>query len=77
MYYRLKVVTLTLPPLRERQEDIRPLAEHFLARFSRELGMDNPGPTGEALALLTASPWPGNVRVITSYSIHYTKLYDT
>jgi len=66
LYYRLKVVTLTLPPLRERQEDIRPLADHFLARFSRELGMDNPGLTGEALALLTAHPWPGNVRELSN-----------
>jgi len=62
LYYRLKVVTLWLPPLRERSEDIPPLARYFLARFSREMDMPNPGITPEALAYLEAQPWPGNVR---------------
>ncbi len=59
LYYRLSVVTLQMPPLRDRKDDIPLLAEHFLRKFS-------PGPTvrlaPDALALLTAYGWPGNVR---------------
>jgi nitrogen regulation protein NR(I) len=62
LYYRLKVVTLNLPPLRERREDIPLLADYFLARFSRELDMPNPGLTPEAVEALSAHHWPGNVR---------------
>lgn len=62
LYYRLKVVTIFLPSLRERTEDIPVLADYFLARFSREAGIENPGITKEAKAILTASPWQGNVR---------------
>ncbi len=62
LYYRLNVVHIRVPPLRERREDILPLVEHFLDRFSRELGkrMAPPGP--EAAAVLRAHPWEGNVR---------------
>ena len=62
LYYRLKVVTVQLPPLRERSGDIPLLAEYFLSRFSKELGVDNPGITQAAIALLNESAWPGNVR---------------
>jgi nitrogen regulation protein NR(I) len=62
LYYRLKVVTLQLPPLRERVEDIPLLAEYFLSRFSREMDMENPGVTQEAKATLMGDAWPGNVR---------------
>jgi DNA-binding NtrC family response regulator len=62
LYYRLNVVTIRLPPLRERTEDIPLLAEYFLVKFSREMGIDNPGITEEAKALLAEHPWPGNVR---------------
>ncbi|MGB2928203.1 MAG: sigma 54-interacting transcriptional regulator, partial [Desulfobacterales bacterium] len=62
LYYRLQVVTIFLPSLRERTEDIPVLADYFLARFSREAGIENPGITEEAKAILTASPWQGNVR---------------
>ncbi len=62
LYYRLKVVSIFLPSLRERTEDIPVLADYFLARFSREAGVENPGITKEAKAILTASPWQGNVR---------------
>jgi len=62
LYYRLKVVTVTLPPLREREGDVPRLAAHFLARLAREMDMQNPGVTPEALDLLSAHPWPGNVR---------------
>jgi len=62
LYYRLKVVTVTLPPLREREGDVPRLAAHFLARLSREMDMQSPGLTPEALDLLASHPWPGNVR---------------
>ena len=62
LYYRLKVVTVWLPPLRERTSDIGYLVEYFLARFAAEVGMDNPGITREALDILHAHSWPGNVR---------------
>lgn len=66
LYYRLKVVTMRLPPLRERVEDIPLLARYFLGRFSRELGQPNPGLTDEAARLLSAHPWPGNVRELAN-----------
>ena len=62
LYYRLKVVTMTLPPLRERPGDIPLLVRYFLARFSREMGQPGPGMSEEAMRLLTSLPWPGNVR---------------
>ncbi|MGE4468809.1 MAG: sigma-54-dependent transcriptional regulator [Desulfovibrio sp.] len=66
LYYRLKVVTLYLPPLRERKEDIGLLAEYFLARFSRDMGMDNPGLTRDAVQFLQAQSWHGNVRELAN-----------
>jgi nitrogen regulation protein NR(I) len=66
LYYRLKVVTLWLPPLKERGQDIILLAEYFLARFAREMDMGNPGMTEEAKLLLQNHPWPGNVRELAN-----------
>jgi two-component system, NtrC family, response regulator AtoC len=62
LYYRLNVVRVEVPPLRERREDIPLLAEHFLARYSRELGRKPPHLTPEAQERLCAYAWPGNVR---------------
>ncbi len=62
LYYRLKGVTIRVPPLRERLEDVPQLAEYFLFRFQRDLGMDLRSFAPEALELLQAYPWPGNVR---------------
>ncbi len=62
LYYRLNVVSLRLPPLRERREDIPLLAEFFLRRFAREAGKNLSGYTPEALQTLVTYPWPGNVR---------------
>ena len=63
LYYRLNVITITAPPLRERREDVRVLAEHFLrvyaAKNNRRL---EEGLSEEALRRLEAHPWPGNVR---------------
>ena len=66
LYYRLKVVTIALPPLRDRPEDIPLLAEYFVARFAAELDMDNPGITPEALESLKNHLWPGNVRELAN-----------
>ncbi|MBI4827420.1 MAG: sigma 54-interacting transcriptional regulator [Nitrospinae bacterium] len=62
LFYRLNVVNVRVPPLRERGGDIQVLAEEFAARFSRELGREPRGFTPEAMAALMAYPWPGNVR---------------
>jgi two-component system response regulator HydG len=62
LYYRLNVVSLQLPPLRERPEDIEPLALHFLSRAAGRAGASLRGITPEALAALRDYPWPGNVR---------------
>jgi len=62
LYYRLNVIEIHLPPLRERREDIPLLAEHFVQRISSELGKDVNGISGAALKLLIAHDWPGNVR---------------
>ncbi|HVV88481.1 MAG TPA: sigma 54-interacting transcriptional regulator, partial [Kofleriaceae bacterium] len=62
LYYRLSVVATTVPPLRERGEDIPLLAEHFLARMRQQVGRRVVGFRPEAMRLLCAHTWPGNVR---------------
>ncbi len=62
LYYRLNVLTVRLPPLRERREDIPLLATAFLERTCREMGIGDKVFTPEALAALTSYHWPGNVR---------------
>jgi len=62
LYYRLRVIQIEMPPLRERREDIPYLAGHFLRRFGRRRPGGPPSITREALALLQDYPWPGNVR---------------
>jgi len=62
LYYRLHIVPLRIPPLRERRGDIELLVRHFIGEISRETGKRITGITDEALRLLTAYPWPGNVR---------------
>ncbi|RMG42683.1 MAG: sigma-54-dependent Fis family transcriptional regulator [Acidobacteria bacterium] len=62
LYYRLNVVTIALPPLRERREDIPLLAEHFLAEFSDEHGKPGLRFAPEAIPAMIQYDWPGNVR---------------
>ncbi|KAF1069692.1 MULTISPECIES: sigma 54-interacting transcriptional regulator [unclassified Variovorax] len=62
LYYRLNVVTLTLPPLSARREDIPLLANHFLQKLSTKYGKRLSGFAPEALKALTTAAWPGNVR---------------
>ena len=66
LYFRLKVVTIELPPLRERKEDIHPLIAFYLNKFSTELKIDNPGIQAEALAVLNRYEWPGNIRELSN-----------
>jgi two-component system nitrogen regulation response regulator NtrX len=62
LFYRLNVVPVKLPSLRERREDIPELVSHFLARFAAERRIAAPGISEEAMAALQAHDWPGNVR---------------
>jgi two-component system response regulator PilR (NtrC family) len=62
LYYRINVIPVRLPPLRERREDVPLLAEHFLAKYSAQMAKPLAGLSQEALALLTAYDWPGNIR---------------
>jgi len=66
LFYRLNVISLTLPPLRERREDVPLLASHFAARFGFKLGRRVAGFTPEARALLQRYAWPGNVRELSN-----------
>jgi transcriptional regulator with PAS, ATPase and Fis domain len=72
LYYRLNALSLTVPPLRERPEDIFPLLMHFLKQQSRgDLGF-----TGEARELLQAYPWPGNIRELGNVANHITLMAE-
>jgi DNA-binding NtrC family response regulator len=62
LYYRLSVIPIVIPPLRDRVEDIPELAYRFATRTATEIGKEIPSISPEALSLLTAYPWPGNVR---------------
>lgn len=66
LYYRLRVVTLTMPPLRDRKEDIDILVEYLLARLSTEMAQNNPGITNEALNKIKQHDWLGNIRELSN-----------
>ncbi len=67
LFYRLNVIPLTVPPLRERKEDIPLLARHFMERFSSEQSVEPKRLTEDAAAMLTSYTWPGNVRELKHY----------
>jgi two-component system, NtrC family, response regulator AtoC len=62
LYYRVNVVRIHLPALRERTEDVPELVHHFVERFNRRFGLHISGPTSTAMRALVDYPWPGNVR---------------
>jgi two-component system, NtrC family, response regulator PilR len=62
LFYRLNVIPMTMPPLRDRADDIPLIAEHFLGKYTREMSKSLDGFSPEALAALVAYRWPGNVR---------------
>ncbi len=74
LYHRLNVVTIRVPPLRERLGDVPLLVDHFLERFSRELALENPAMAGDALEALCAHSWPGNVRELR-HCIHRAMIF--
>ena len=76
LYYRINVVQLRIPPLRERTSDIPALARHFLGRMATQPGLRSLGITDEALSLLKAYNWPGNVRQLQSALFRAAVLCD-
>jgi two-component system response regulator PilR (NtrC family) len=62
LFYRINVIPLTLPPLRDRREDIPLLAAHFVQKFAPQMGKKVTGLSGDALRALTLYDWPGNIR---------------
>jgi DNA-binding NtrC family response regulator len=76
LYYRINIVQLQIPPLRERTVDIPALARHFLARMASQPGLRSLGITEEAVALLKAYDWPGNVRQLQSALFRAAVLCD-
>ena len=77
LFYRLHVFPITVPSLAERPEDIAELARHFLARFAAEEGKRIRAISGEALALLAAHRWPGNVRQLENAVFRAVVLAET
>jgi len=70
LYYRLKVIEICLPPLRERMEDLPLLVDHFLERFSLEFGKEILKISSRVMSLLMASDWPGNIRELEHIMEH-------
>ena len=70
LFYRLNVIPMRLPPLRERSKDIHLLMQHFLKRFAGEQGKQISGFRSEAMRKLIDSPWPGNVRELENSVEH-------
>jgi len=62
LYYRIKVITIEIPPLRDRKEDVLPLAQAFMEKYGASLGIPDKRFSPEAVKIVTEYPWPGNVR---------------
>src|SRR3546814_6272280 len=76
LYYRLNVVQVTIPPLRERTGDIPSLARHLLARIAEQPGLRPIGITDDAIRLLMNYDWPGNVRQLQNALFRAAVLCD-
>lgn len=70
LFYRINVISINLPPLRERMEDVALLIDHFIARFSTLKGKDIPGISPEALGILMSYSYPGNIRELENIIEH-------
>jgi DNA-binding NtrC family response regulator len=77
LFYRLKVISIYIPPLRERRDDIQVLAEHFLERTRAKMQKKISGMTPSALETLKRYPWPGNVRELEQAIQHAVTLNRT
>lgn len=76
LYYRLNVIPIYVPALRERLEDIPLLAEHFLAKYSCKLAKPSPRFSPEALEIMARYPWPGNVRELENTIAYLTSMVE-
>lgn len=76
LYYRLNVMPIEIPPLRERRDDIPPLVDHFIRRINDKLGTTIDGLTPEGLRVLLAYEWPGNVRELENTLEHAAVMSD-
>lgn len=77
LYYRINVIALRLPPLRERKEDIAPLVNNYASKYSKELGKRIDTVSDEAMALLADYRWPGNVRELQNVIERAVLISDT
>jgi two-component system, NtrC family, response regulator AtoC len=77
LYYRLNVVPVSVPPLRDRRDDIPLLVEHFIRRYNAEMSKRIEGLSAEAMAVLHDYPWPGNVRELQNIIERLVGLVDT
>ncbi|OGF45274.1 MAG: hypothetical protein A2231_11120 [Candidatus Firestonebacteria bacterium RIFOXYA2_FULL_40_8] len=77
LYYRLNVVPVNIPPLRERKDDIIPLAMHFLAEFNSKQHKKIKGFSGDVLKALTAYNWPGNIRELKNLVERFVVMVDS
>jgi two-component system response regulator AtoC len=76
LYYRLNVMPIVVPPLRERRDDIPLLVEHFIHRYNAEMNKHTEGLSPEAMAILHEYPWPGNVRELQNIIERLVGLVD-
>jgi DNA-binding NtrC family response regulator len=76
LFYRLKVIQLHLPPLRERGNDVKLLAEHYLEKFCNDRGLPPKRLSEEATRVLLGYPWPGNIRELRNYVERLTLFHD-
>ncbi|HJT74731.1 MAG TPA: sigma-54 dependent transcriptional regulator [Chitinophaga sp.] len=76
LYYRFSVFPIMLPPLRERQEDIQPLAHHFLEKYAQKNNLPVPSVSPEAMQQLVGYSWPGNIRELEHLMERYVLLYS-
>jgi two-component system response regulator AtoC len=77
LFYRLNVLLLDLPPLRERMEDVPPLVEHFIQLNNTRLGLSLSGISSDAMKLMMDYPWPGNVRELENTIEHAMVLSES
>ena len=77
LYFRLSVFRIELPPLRQRKEDLLPLARHFIERYAKQIGRPVPSLSSEAKDMFASYPWPGNVREMMNAVEHALIVCDS